>query len=126
MNVFESVHTSATEIWSHKLRSALTLTGIVLGTTSLVVMVSVIGGLADSVEKGLSDLGFDGVLYLWTQQPTDRIERKKQHFSKGLRTLDLKTIEEGRELVEGAAPVVTGRETARINGRRGFQRAGRW
>jgi putative ABC transport system permease protein len=117
VNVLESVHTSLTEIWSHKLRSALTLTGVVLGTTSLVVMVSVIGGLADSVEKGLSDLGFDGVLYLWTQQPTDRIERKKQHFSKGLRTLDLKTIEEGRELVEGAAPVVTGRETARINGR---------
>jgi putative ABC transport system permease protein len=117
VNVEESVRTSITEIWSHKLRSALTLVGVVLGTTSLVVMVSVIGGLAESVNKGLSDLGFDGVLYLWTQRPTDRIEKKKQHYSKGLRTADLGTIADGQQLVEGVAPVVQGRENARINGR---------
>ena len=49
MQIGESVRTSAAEIWSHKLRSALTLVGIVLGTTALVVMVSVIGGLAVGV-----------------------------------------------------------------------------
>ena len=48
MNLGESVRTSASEISSHKLRSLLTLVGIILGTTSLVVMVSVIGGAAST------------------------------------------------------------------------------
>ena len=66
MQIGESVRTSAAEIWSHKLRSALTLVGIVHGTTALVVMVSVIGGLAIAVQKGLVDLGFDGVVFAVT------------------------------------------------------------
>ena len=40
MNLSESTRSSIAEIWGHKLRSCLTLVGIVLGTTSLVVMVS--------------------------------------------------------------------------------------
>ena len=72
MQIGESVRTSAAEIWSHKLRSMLTLVGIVLGTTALVVMVSVIGGLAIAVQKGLDDLGFDGVVFAVPQRTADR------------------------------------------------------
>ena len=64
MYVTEAVRTSLAEILAHKLRSGLTLVGIVLGTTALVVMVSVIGGLALSVQQGLTDLGFDGVIFV--------------------------------------------------------------
>jgi putative ABC transport system permease protein len=117
VKIAESVRTSASEIRSHKLRSALTLVGIVLGTTSLVVMVSVIGGLAVAVQKGLTDLGFDGVMVVTAQAPKERLERKKQGYSKGLRTADLRTIQDGQELIEAAAPLVTATETARINGR---------
>ena len=39
MHIGEAARTSAAEIWSHKLRSALTLVGIVLGTTALVVLI---------------------------------------------------------------------------------------
>ena len=63
MQIGEAVRTSAAEILSHKLRSVLTLVGVMLGTTALVVMVSVIGGLAVRSQKGLSDLGFDGVVF---------------------------------------------------------------
>ena len=58
MYVTEAIRTSLAEILAHKLPSGLTLVGIVLGTTALVVMVSVIGGLALSVQQGLADLGF--------------------------------------------------------------------
>lgn len=78
MNVSASVRTSITEILSHKLRSILTLLGIVLGTTALVVMVSVIGGAAVAVQKGLTDLGFDGVMFVTAQAPRERLEKKKQ------------------------------------------------
>src|SRR5262245_42218789 len=83
----------------------------------MVVMVSVIGGAAISVQKGLSDLGFDGVMFVTAQAPKERLEKKKQGYSKGLRTADLRIIDEGKELLEGAAPVVFSRETARANGR---------
>jgi putative ABC transport system permease protein len=116
VNLPEAVRTSLAEILSHKLRSALTLVGVVLGTTSLVVMVSVIGGLAEAVQKGLSDLGYDGVMYVQAQTPAERLERKKQGFSRGLRSADLGPIEQGRELIDGAAPLVALRDTLRANG----------
>jgi putative ABC transport system permease protein len=117
MSLFESIRSSIAEIWGHKLRSCLTLVGIVLGTTSLVVMVSVIGGAAIAVQKGLSDLGFDGVMFVTSRPTSDRLEKKKQGYSRGLRTADLATIDEGRELLGDAAPLVSIRDTARINGR---------
>ena len=118
MQVTEAVRTSLAEIRAHKLRSALTLVGIVLGTTALVVMVSVIGGAAEAVEKGLSDLGFDGVMFVVPTETADRIERKKQGYSRGLRGADGRVIDSGREIIEGAAPVLgLGDETARLNGR---------
>jgi putative ABC transport system permease protein len=117
MSITEAVRTSAAEIWSHKLRSILTLVGIVLGTTSLVVMVSVIGGAAVGVQKGLSDLGFDGVMFVSSRQPLERLERKKQGYSRGLRAADLPGIESGRDALESAAPFATLLETVRANGR---------
>ena len=118
MYVTEAVRTSLAEILAHKLRSGLTLVGIVLGTTALVVMVSVIGGLALSVQQGLTDLGFDGVIFVVPQKTEDRIEKKKEGYSRGLRSADAHVIEPGREVIREAAPVLgLGDETARINGR---------
>jgi len=103
MNLTEAIRTSIAEILGHKLRSILTLVGIVLGTTALVVMVSVIGGAALAVQKGLTDLGFDGVMFVTAQPATDRLEKKKQGYSRGLRTADLRTIDAGKELIGEAA-----------------------
>src|SRR4249920_2838774 len=117
MNTLEAIRSSGTEILSHELRMMLTLVGIVLGTTSLVVMVSVIGGLAIAVQKGLGDLGFDGVLFVVAQNSTDALE-KKRPYSRGLRAADLPTLESGAELMAGIAPVISSdQETARVNGR---------
>jgi putative ABC transport system permease protein len=116
MSLAESIRSSVAEILGHKLRSILTLAGIVLGTTALVVMVSVIGGAAKAVQKGLTDLGFDGVMFVSAQPATERLERKKQGYSRGLRTSDLRTIDAGKELIGEAAPLVSLKnETARIN-----------
>jgi len=80
-------------------------------------MVSVIGGAGKAVQVGLTDLGFDGVMFVSARSPTERLERKKEGYSRGLRTSDLEAIEGGRELLQAAAPVVSGREVALINGR---------
>jgi putative ABC transport system permease protein len=116
--VSEAVRSSLAEILAHKLRSGLTLVGIVLGTTALVVMVSVIGGLAVSVQQGLTDLGFDGVIFVVPQKTQDRLEQKKEGYSRGLRSADAKVIEPGKQVIGEAAPMLSlGDETARLNGR---------
>ena len=114
---FESIRTSASEIFAHKLRSTLTLVGIVLGTTSLVVMVSVIGGAAESVKAGFNDLGFDGVMFAVPQRPEDVMEQKKQGYSRGLRSSDVDVINRGKELVTSAAPLAATKDRVRMNGR---------
>ncbi len=118
MNLLEAIRTSMTEILGHKLRSMLTLVGIVLGTTSLVVMVSVIGGLAE-VLKGLSDLGFDGVMFVTAQPRTEHLEKKKQGRSRGLRTSDLRPSRRARSSsIRSAHRVLASEdEPVRINGR---------
>ncbi len=115
--LWEAARTSISEIFAHKLRSTLTLVGIVLGTTSLVVMVSVIGGAAVSIKAGFADLGFDGVMFAVPARPEDRIERKKQGYSKGLRSSDVAVINDGKELIESAAPLAVTRDRVRMNGR---------
>ena len=88
-----------------------------LGTTALVVMVSVIGGLAKAVQQGLDDLGFDGVVFAVPHAATDRIELKKQGYSRGMRAADGLVIESGRQTIDQAAPVLgLGNETVRMNG----------
>ena len=49
----EAVRTTLAEIWAHKLRSFLTLIGVVLGTMAVVVMVTMIEGVKVMVWDGI-------------------------------------------------------------------------
>ena len=71
----ENVRTSLVEIWSHKLRSLLTLLGIILGTLSITFMTSLLDGVTSAVWSGFKDLGFDGVMYVVTRPPRDLREQ---------------------------------------------------
>ena len=69
------------------------------------------------MQKGLDDLGFDGVVFAVPRAATDRIELKKQGYSRGMRAADGLVIEAGRETIDQAAPVLgLGNETVRMNG----------
>lgn len=50
-------------LWSQKLRSGLTLLGIIIGVATVIAMVSMIQGLNHSIEKQIGSLG-TGVLYI--------------------------------------------------------------
>ncbi len=52
-----------TTIWSQKLRSGLTLLGIIIGVATVIAMVSMIQGLNDSVTRQIGSLG-TGVLFI--------------------------------------------------------------
>jgi putative ABC transport system permease protein len=104
MHVGESVRTSLEEVKGHPLRSFFTLIGVILGTTALVIVLSVLDGVEAGVWQGFADLGLDGVLSISPRTPSDKVERAKAYMSRGLRVEDVRRFEDN-ELVTSVSPV---------------------
>ncbi|MBV9494272.1 MAG: ABC transporter permease [Acidobacteria bacterium] len=104
MEITESIRTSFEEVKGHPLRSFFTLLGVMLGTLAIVVVMSVLDGVSAAVWEGMEDLGLDGVLVMSAKTPPDRLERAKQHLSRGIRIEDGKWFE-GSELITALSPV---------------------
>jgi len=121
MQIGESVRTSLEEVKAHPLRSLLTLFGVILGTLALVVVMSVLDGIDKAVWQGLEDLGLDGVIVLNAQAPSDRLQRAKQHLSRGLRVEDIHWFDSARNITsvtpvgETRAVVTAGGVTRRVD-----------
>jgi putative ABC transport system permease protein len=57
MNIFESIKLAADAIWSHKLRSFLTLLGVIFGVATVIVVVSLIEGFNKYVDEKIANIG---------------------------------------------------------------------
>ncbi|MBI3485117.1 MAG: ABC transporter permease, partial [Acidobacteria bacterium] len=55
----EAVKIAASSLWAHKLRSVLTLLGVVIGVMAVIVVVSLINGLNAYVAEKVFNLGAD-------------------------------------------------------------------
>ncbi len=87
-------------IRAHKLRSLLTLTGIVFGVASLVAMFSIVSGIKTMV---LSDYDRFGIkdTFEFSRSSVDS-EKAADHASKGLRSPDSDTLIDLETVVDGA------------------------
>jgi len=65
MNLSEAVAIAASSLWAHKLRSVLTLIGVVIGVAAVIAVVSLINGANQYVATKVFNLGADvfGVSY---------------------------------------------------------------
>ena len=121
MQLGEAIRTSYEETKAHPLRSLFTLVGVILGTLALVVVMSVLDGINNSVMKGINDLGLDGVVVASQREPVDPVEKSKAHLSRGLRVEDLDAFEESDNIAamspvgENRAVVTGGSVTRRID-----------
>jgi putative ABC transport system permease protein len=113
MSPGEIVRTSLGEIRHHKLRSALTLMGIILGTLSITVMTSFLDGVVAAVWAGFNDLGFDGVMYVVHRDARDLREKAIATRSRGLQPEDADVLMARRRSVSAVAPVVYHEELVR-------------
>src|SRR5579859_4606671 len=104
MIITESIRTSLEEVRAHPLRSFFTVIGVILGTLALVVVLSVLNGVAASIWQGVEDLGLDGVLIINDRKPTDKVEAAKAYQSRGLRPEDARYFK-GSALVPMIGPV---------------------
>jgi putative ABC transport system permease protein len=55
----EAVRIAVSSLWAHKMRSVLTLLGVVIGVTSVIAVVSIISGLNTYVAEKVFNLGAD-------------------------------------------------------------------
>jgi putative ABC transport system permease protein len=105
MFIGESLRTTLTEIWAHKMRSLLTLFGVVLGTMAVVTMVSLIEAIKVEIWNGIDSLGLRGVLFVSTDTPTSNLDLKRSHLSEGLRREDAEGLVESTDQVSSAVAV---------------------
>jgi putative ABC transport system permease protein len=59
MSMGEAVRIATASLWSHKMRSVLTLLGVVIGVTSVIAVVSLVSGLNRYVAEKVVGLGAD-------------------------------------------------------------------
>jgi putative ABC transport system permease protein len=57
MNLLETLKLALAAVWAHKLRSALTLLGMIIGVTAVVVVVSLIQGFNAYVDEKIANIG---------------------------------------------------------------------
>ncbi len=104
------------ELWSHKLRSVLTLTLLMLGVFTLVVLTSVIDGVLDKVSTGFAGMAWDGTAVLQAREPKTTEDQKRFAMSPGLRFDDLSRITVPHPKVAAFLPRATKRTTVRVAG----------
>jgi putative ABC transport system permease protein len=114
--VWEVVTGGVRELWSHKLRSILTLTLLMLGVFALVVMTSVLDGVKDSVSTGFAGMSWDGTLVLASRQAKTSEEQKRFAMSTGLRYEDLARITAPDPRVIGFSPRASRRSVVKVSG----------
>ncbi|HXI03124.1 MAG TPA: ABC transporter permease [Candidatus Saccharimonadales bacterium] len=106
MNPWEILRSALGEVVHHKLRSTLTLLGIILGTASITFMTSLLDGVVAEVWEGISDIGFDGVMYVFNEQPKDLTEAALFARSRGLQPSDARMLASRGGIISKVAPVM--------------------
>ncbi len=108
MNLPESIRMAVESIAASKLRSGLTMLGVVIGVACMQLMVAMIAGIQKDIMEDLSALGANSV-YVFGQEvdPDEQSESDWRGHSNGLREADVEALEklpgvrEARPLVQG-------------------------
>ena len=119
--VVEVVTGGVVERWSHKLRSFLTLTLLMLGVFALVVLTSVLDGVLDKVGTGFAGMAWDGTVVVKPRDAQTTEEQKRFAMSPGLRYEDLARITAPHEGALAFLPRAT--KTTRVRVAGGTERA---
>jgi putative ABC transport system permease protein len=104
MRFFESLRLASGAITAHKLRSFLTLLGIIFGVATVIVVVSLIEGFNKYVDEKIADLGSNAFVVNKMGMVTslqEWIERNKKN--KDIKMEDLQAIKDRRVYVKDAA-----------------------
>lgn len=67
-NLFENLRMGLDTLWQHKLRSLLTILGVVIGTMTVIVIAAFVAGIDDRVSKEIESFGTNSI-YIYRFDP---------------------------------------------------------
>jgi putative ABC transport system permease protein len=113
----ESFFIALRAIRANKIRSILTMLGIIIGITAVVLMTTAIKGIDNSFQSGISALGSD-VLYIdkWAWFTND--EWWKMRNRRNLKIEDYEKFRDLARMPVAVAPVVNSRQTVKFGEKR--------
>ncbi len=92
--MFENIRISFQGIWSHKLRSLLTMLGIIIGIAAIIAIVSTIKGTNEQIKKNLIGSGTNSVTVRLTEDGNYDYEMQYSGIPANVPVLDEDTITE--------------------------------
>lgn len=98
------------QLWSHKMRSLLTVLGIVIAVTSTITVVGVIQGFTAYVSEFLQGLGTNA-MWVWPERPPGEAGKRLGRIE--LDERDLEALERGCPAIARLSPLVR-RESAKL------------
>lgn len=113
----ESMLIALRAIRANKIRSILTMLGIIIGVTSVVLMVTAIKGIDNSFQKGISSLGSD-VLYVDKWAWFSNTDWWKMRNRRNIRIQDYEKFKEQAKLPLATAPVMNSRQVIKYGDNR--------
>src|SRR4051812_49443276 len=112
MSLLRCLQTALANLSGNKLRSALTMLGVIIGVGAVIVMVSIVEGARAQIVHEFERLGSQLILVVY--QPERRERQQSTHRLDGLTMDDLRAIQEQCDLVARLSPELpTGEGTAR-------------
>ena len=80
MYFFESIGSSFQNIFTHKLRSFLTLLGIIIGVFAVVTMFSTVYGLKTMINEKMEEMGWNNSIIVYPSSSETRFSRRRLRF----------------------------------------------
>jgi putative ABC transport system permease protein len=103
MNLLNTILVGLKEVWAHKLRSLLTMLGIILGVASLVGMSALIKGMENGMKEAMIAMGgADKVLLEQQDVPTEQEHLADQ--APGRTMVDVVALRDGAPLLRSVSP----------------------
>ncbi len=96
MNISEAIKIAFLSLWANKLRSALTLLGVVIGVAAVIAVVTFVNGINGYVAEKIFNLGADVFIMFKVSPAVTNVD----HFIEGQKRKDL-TMDDYRAVREG-------------------------
>jgi putative ABC transport system permease protein len=114
MRLLEALKMAGSAIWAHKLRSFLTLLGIIFGVAVVILVVTIVEGFNKYVEEKVADLGSNAfVVTRFGIITSEREFREKLQYNRAVTTDELEGLLSRRVFVKDAAAVARRRAPAK-------------
>ncbi len=114
MLITANVRSALEQLWSHQLRSALTVLGIVIAVASTITVVSIVQGFTHYVADFLQGLGTNA-MWVWPERPAGEAGKTLGRIE--LDTADIDAITQHCSALRAVSPLIRRQNVNLMNGR---------